>query len=634
MKHHLNFKRTALSAIVVTLLAGGAAQAATVQHISGVKFTVNNLVADFDGRMFGPLGNGKYQAVLCGLPGVPACDADHPPITGDETPRLYPIDSEFGFNVVPFATAFQKEIADGVWGEGYIGNIKDGAALVGVEISDAETDTFKVPVPLGTWCAGIGETAVKCSTERYVVMEHVLNCHETIGYVEGDSTRTDPTTGLQGVLVDPTDGVTELVNCADTQFDNDPVILASGEWWDGMKLSEAVADNVSHPGDEIDPSAVLSFLRPNESTVLDDIAYTADYSITGKDDGKPLYRWGTLIKRPNDVRLYTRMRLPTAWKSGGVCDGLNGGYGCRVTKATLYIYHNITNNPNDQIRPEDMENEAAIGRLPGFTMDGSGSHRSDRDCYEGDGDFIPEDTYLTNTWMAEGGSASLIGTDPYAWSADLQNGITNGFATTVDREPFEWSYDANGDGSADYSVREPQLANPGDTLLSGPRWRLTPPKFGQDIPGLEIPNVECAPPPYQKALIKYEVGEAPPPNGRVAINVLDWNSEDVRSIEDPKNPGNFVSPLAYTAGWVDGNKNDGQVICDGPEPGDPQSADGECTPVDVSGSPHLTAVSVNGAPVSEDFDLSIYIKGDRKPMQLYQAWLIVSMTTNSRDSVC
>ena len=622
MKHQDTFKRTALSAAVLALAISANVEAATVQQISGHTFTVDDLVADFDGRTFGNAGNGRYQAVLCGLPGVPACDADHLPISGDETATLWPIDSEFGFNVVPFASAFQKEIADGVWGEGWIGNIKDGGKRIGVEISDAETDTFKVPAPMGTWCAGIGETAVKCSTERYVAMEHVLNCHETIGYMESDSTRAHPEFGVQPILLDPTDG-TPLVDCSTTKFDNDPVLLSSGNWWDGMTLSAAVADNVNHPGEEIDPRDVLSFLRPNESTILDDIAYTADYSITAKDDGKPLYRWGTLIKRPNDVRLYARMRLPADWKSGGLCDdGRNNGLGCPVTRATLYIYHNITNNPNDQVRPEDMENEAAIGRLPGFTVDASGSHRSDVDCYEGDGQFIPTGTYLTNTYMAEGGSAAVVGTDPYAWSEDLQDGITNGFATTVDREPFEWSYDSNGDGSPDYSVREPVLANPADTLLSGPRWRLTPPKFGQDIPGLEIPNVECAPPPYQKALIKYTVGEAPPPNGRVVLNLLDWEAADERSVEDPQNPGTFVSPLAYTAGWVDGNKNDGQVICDGPELGDPQSADGECDAVVVA-NPNLQAVTVNGAPVSEDFDLSIYVKGDRKPTQLYQAWLVV-----------
>ena len=82
---------------------------------------------------------------------------------------------------------------------------------------------------------------------------------------------------------------------------------------------------------------------------------------------------------------------------------------------------------------------------------------------------------------------------------DLTAGNTAGWYTTIDREPFEWSYDTNGDGSADVSTRAPRPET--GTLLSGPRWLLTPNKIGQDIPGLEVPNVECAPPPYQKDLI-------------------------------------------------------------------------------------------------------------------------------------
>jgi len=31
-------------------------------------------------------------------------------------------------------------------------------------------------------------------------------------------------------------------------------------------------------------------------------------------------------------------------------------------------------------------------------------------------------------------------------------------------------------------------------LVSGPRWRLRANKFGQDIPGLEIPRLECSKP--------------------------------------------------------------------------------------------------------------------------------------------
>lgn len=625
MKDKSTFKRTAISAAVVALMAAGAAQAATVQHSAFHQFSANDLVGAFDGRTFGPAGNIQDTSILCGAvgAGLPACDADHKPIPGDEARTLWPIDSEFGFEVVPYAEAFQKTIDDNVWGEGWAGNIVQSGKIIGLEVSDAETDTFKVPAPLGTWCAGIGETAVKCSTERYVVMEHVLSCHETVPYVVGDATRADPITGDQAVLTPPpgetfADGSTSY-DCVNAKFDNDPLILNSGTAWDGKTLSAAVADGDLTALQAADP---LAFLDPNESTVLDDIAYTANYSITAKDDGKPLYRWGTLIKRPNDIRLYARMRLPTAWKDG-TCATQNDNLGCRVTKAELYVRHNVTNNPNDQVRPEDMENEGAIGRLPGFDIDptyGAGSKVSDVACYEGDGDFIPQGTVLQNTGFA------VTGSDPYAWSEDLQEGITNGFATTVDREPFEWSYDVDSgsgfDGSPDVSRASPLDPLPANyQLLSGPRWRLKPGKFGQDVPGLEIPNVkaECAPPPYQKGLIKYEVGAAT----RVVLNMLDWSADDPRSVldPDPASPtfGQPVSPLTFSNAWVDGNANDGQVICGGPEPSDPQTDCDVITPT----NPNVDAVTVNGAPVTEDFDLSIYVKGDRKPTQLYYSWLIL-----------
>ena len=44
-----------------------------------------------------------------------------------------------------------------------------------------------------------------------------------------------------------------------------------------------------------------------------------------------------------------------------------------VTKARLIVNHTITNNPNDQLRPEDLENEAAIGVLPDHTIENLGT---------------------------------------------------------------------------------------------------------------------------------------------------------------------------------------------------------------------------------------------------------------------
>ena len=108
--------------------------------------------------------------------------------------------------------------------------------------------------------------------------------------------------------------------------------------------------------------------------------------------------------------------------------------------------------------------------------------------------------------------------------------MTNGFYTTINREPFQWSYlrtnrDQNVfnfigcDGPAedagttcynyDATGVAPVYATDGSDLelASGPRWRLKPGKFGQDLPALEIPIIECSKPPFKSDNIKYSVGE-------------------------------------------------------------------------------------------------------------------------------
>ncbi|MCU0811753.1 MAG: hypothetical protein MUE59_12095 [Thiobacillaceae bacterium] len=574
---------------------------------------MNNLVGDYNGTTVGTIGNGSDPSILCGAPiaGSPACPTgeiapgvNHPqPFaatvtdpTGVNIPTtLYPIDSTFGFNVVPFAEAFDKERGDGIWGEGWVGNVVKSGSVIGLAFSDAETDTFVVPAGLGTWCSGLGGAAVKCSTERFVVMEHVLSCHETIPYYYAD-----PNSGDQLIIKNPVTGE-DLVNCADKKLDNNLRVLSSTvPEVDGKMTAEAVTtkegsfDAIDWTLPGLDPDAVLSVMPANESTILTDIAYGDDYSITAKDDGKALYRWGNLIKRPNDIRVFTTMAVPAAWTKTAAGTA-NGGKGYRITGARLIINHMITNNPNDQIRPEDMENEGAIGRLPGYEVVGN-KWVSDRDCYQGNGLFIPTGTVLKNGDFVIPDTVVPVTNwngNPYAWSEDLEEGFTNGWATTVDREPFEWAYDGDGDGQAEVSFRTPN--NAAGTLISGPRWRLTPPKFGQDIPGLEVPNVECAPPPYQKDLIKYEVG-APV---KTVINLLDWDSEDERSIDGE-------SPLVWSLGWTsNGWFNEGTVV-------------DKTIPIV---NPVLRGVTVNGAPVTKAFDLSIYIKGDRKPTAIYDATL-------------
>jgi hypothetical protein len=72
--------------------------------------------------------------------------------------------------------------------------------------------------------------------------------------------------------------------------------------------------------------------------------------------------------------------------------------------------------------------------------------------------------------------------------------------------------------------------------------------------------------------------------------------------------GTKVSPLAFTNGWVDEAANGGTVV-------------NEDVPV-LNGD--LEGISINGAPVSDDFDLSVYVKGDKKATIIYDATLTAS----------
>ena len=193
---------------------------------------------------------------------------------------------------------------------------------------------------------------------------------------------------------------------------------------------------------------------PNDKTdIQNNVALSSDYSVQLKDDGKPLYGWGGIHKRPNDVRMYAKLALPAEWKAPRPPI-------ISVTKAQLVVNHWITNNPNDQLRPEDLENEAAIGRVPSYTKSidpdsGEGVWKSNKACYEGDGDVIDttegqvDGTFIGVGTILKNGPAALDPTatpgieaadDPFAFSADLYKGLTNGFYTTINREPFQWSY--------------------------------------------------------------------------------------------------------------------------------------------------------------------------------------------------
>ncbi|MFT6899520.1 MAG: hypothetical protein ACJA13_003958 [Paraglaciecola sp.] len=568
-------------AIVAAMLQGNALAAYEQVHV----FSINDVMGKFDGTTYGTTGAQSDPTIICGLPGGVAC-GEIGDFLDKSGVRLYPVDSEFGYYIVDFLGA-EGKIRDFDYAEGFVGDEPGG----GLRLSNAPTLKYKVKPPLGTWCQGLGGTSVKCETEHYTAMEHVLTCHETIPYKFAD-----PVFGTQKIistagLIPGSSGLT--LDCADAALDDNVLILENG--LPGPRLTNSV------PCDALgDPAGCQMF--PNDKTdMLNNIALSTDYSVQLKDDGKPLYGWGGLHKRPNDLRMYVRLPLPTEWKAAGA--------DFTVTKAYLEVDHLITNNPNDQIRPEDLENEAATGRKPSYRVEGAGTDevwKSTVSCYEGDGDFIEGETpasplaigtVLRNMPFAISKTdepGDLPEDAPYAFSADLYNAFTNAYYTSTNRDPFEWSYVSdNAEGTGLYNFigtpfpkTQQQMDAEGVVLVSGPRWRLKPNKFGQDLPGLEIPKIECSPPPFKSDNIKYETGE----RVTTVINLLDW--------DDTKGP----SPLATSKGWVDVTANEF---------------------VTVAGQTNGVPYTTNGVPMTEDFDLAFYIKGDVKSTAIYSTKLVL-----------
>ncbi|UWR26753.1 hypothetical protein K3757_02140 [Sulfitobacter sp. S223] len=444
---------------------------------------------------------------------------------------LYPIDSEFGFNVTDFDSAEAKTI-DGLYTEGWVGDLIVNGEQAGIVVSDSPTDTFKTPALLGTWLAGLGGNTVKASTEHYTVMQNVLSD--------------------QAYPEDP---------AAVYALDDDLTLLSLNPDWNEVKVSTLLGDPGTYGVTDANLDGVLDIkdlLNPNESTIAYDIAYGDDYSVTMKDDGKLLYRWGNTIKRPNDVRLEATLDTPDDWDEVDSTTSLKKLYS--ISSAELVMHHTITNNPNDQVRPEDFENESAIGTLPTYEVIenyngdiGRTVWASTDAYYAGDGTLYEAGTILRDTMLAEAVTGSVLDTIG-ATSQDLDLGYTNAWYTTMDREPFE-----------------PVLNEDGTEYITGPRWRLLPDKYGQDLPSVVIPLDPSQTPPIQQDDQKYEVGA----ETQTVLNLLDWATN--------------ISPLNISAGWQD----------------------------------NAGSVSVNGVNLSDDFDIAVYIKGDIKPATVYSAELLV-----------
>jgi GEVED domain len=483
---------------------------------------------------------------------------------------LYPINSTFSFDVQDFVGATEKTF-DTVAEEGWVGEFSDDLGS-GVQFVDQETDELKAGNLIGTWAAGLGGSDVKASTEHYTVMEAVLTCFQTVPYDYWDS-KEDFDEGLPSVP-----SLADVTRCAENRLPN-PV----GD----EAMDAAVAD-------------AIALLEPNEDSVIPsptDLYLGTNYSVTEKDDGKVLYRWGQAVKRPSDIRFTTSLALPDEWY-----EVPEGERGYTVTKAELVLKHAVTNNPNDQIRPEDWENEGATGLLPDYTVADDGTWLSTKACFEGDGDFIPAGTVLRDPALGVEGAPS----------SDLGGGFSNAWYTTIDRDPFQWAY-LTGDGSkVGSSVPDDSLGD----LVSGPRWRFLSNKFGQDIPSLEVPAITCDEPPYEKGTIKYEVGDIV----ETRINLLDWSTDPLDARWDATDTGDAAqSPFAYSAGWMTSwagaeaaDHVDGQLTYPGDEDRclNGSAADGTC-------------VSSLGTKLTDGFDVALYVKGDQKPLKVYDLYIEV-----------
>ncbi len=589
---------------------------ASARHV----FSINDIAGGFDGQTYAD------DPTIIDLDGTP----EIPTLTDKLGTVLSPIDSEFGYQVADFEGATPK-VRDNDYAEGWAGNIMDGGDVVGLATINAVTDTFKSGQPFGTWAAGLGGNSVKADTEHYEVMAHLLSDQEYVG---------DPN--------------------AVYPLDNELTIR--GGTYDGQEVADvlAIVGDVNGDG-EID---IRDVLTANESTTNENIAVGDDYSVTLKDDGKLLYRWGTEVKKPNDIRMDVKLDLPTEWLNDADLDNdgtadvneLNGGLGYHVTRAELVIAHDITNNPNDQIRPEDYENEGATGRGPSYFVVTDPEDATNTlwvspvDSYAGSGDALPSYFRLTDTgeidlvaqvgdiavytpdgalagYRNKDGEGNLIGTvyrdlsrvalndaaNLVFNSSDLDGGFTNDWFTTTDRDPFEWSYDkfAGTTGSNEFkqvfvgfrSAEEAAAAGFTEAeLVSGPRWRMTSNKFGQDVPGVEIPLIDNSQPPYQKDNIKYDVGTPV----ITVINLLDFadlNSDGIKN----------NSPLLYSTGWtlIDPTRLDldqNGLIDAGWQKVNGTLGAGDSMPI----GPIFTAVTPNGMTLTPDFlDTAVYLKGDR-----------------------
>ena len=295
---------------------------------------------------------GGYDGVTQGSDGGIIDFGATPNVTKDGV-ALYPIDSTFGFLVTDFVGAEDK-VRDGIYAEGFAGDlVSDTGEQLGLLVSDARTDTLQTPNLLGTWLVGMGGSAVKASTEHYTVMQKILSDQafpedpDAFLPLDDDLWIIDHELAADGMPVLDTEGnmvgdvmhgffVKELVQALDEAVVRDGLLLdfdRDGVFDDyAAAMTDIEIDGVTRNVAAVDLGAdgtidyydtglngfgtfgLADILEPNESSVLQDLAVGDDYSVSLKDDGKLLYRWGNLMKRPNDVRVNVTMDLPDEWE--------------------------------------------------------------------------------------------------------------------------------------------------------------------------------------------------------------------------------------------------------------------------------------------------------------------------------
>ena len=144
-------------------------------------FSINDLQGGFSPDGVTEIDYVTTPSILCTNP---AGCAGVQPLAGPgaaDGGLLWPHDNEFGFDVVDFAGAVGKTLNEDYL-EGFVNNYVPGTGpnLVdedgnpfdevtagitgGLMVSNSDTALFKTPAKRGTWCAGLGGTAVKCST--------------------------------------------------------------------------------------------------------------------------------------------------------------------------------------------------------------------------------------------------------------------------------------------------------------------------------------------------------------------------------------------------------------------------------------------------------------------------------------